>query len=87
MEERFKLNENLLETEVLKNSSLKASMAAQFSTEDTLRRVHAKDDEMPPIEAILAPLEAELKLARQEEENTILNKMHRRKVAEIEKLG
>jgi len=30
--------------------------------------VHAaqKDDEMPPIEAIIAPLEAELKLARME---------------------
>lgn len=43
-------------------------MAAQFAAEATLRRVHAaqKDDDMPPIEAILAPLEAELKLARQE---------------------
>ncbi|KAH0885088.1 hypothetical protein HID58_061184 [Brassica napus] len=45
-----------------------ASMAAQFAAEATLRRVHAaqKDDDMPPIEAILAPLEAELKLARSE---------------------
>lgn len=43
-------------------------MAAQFAAEATLRRVHAaqKDDDMPPIEAILAPLEAELKLARHE---------------------
>lgn len=43
-------------------------MAAQYAAEATLRRVHAaqKDDDMPPIEAILAPLEAELKLARQE---------------------
>lgn len=43
-------------------------MAAQFAAEATLRRVHAaqKDDDMPPIEAILAPLEADLKLARQE---------------------
>lgn len=43
-------------------------MAAQFAAEATLRRVHAaqKDDEMPPIEAIIAPLEAELKLARLE---------------------
>ena len=43
-------------------------MAAQFAAEATLRRVHAaqKDDDMPPIEAILAPLEAELKLSRQE---------------------
>ncbi|KAI5317603.1 hypothetical protein L3X38_037310 [Prunus dulcis] len=113
--------------------------------EATLRRVHAaqKDDEMPPIEAIIAPLEAELKLARQEvaklqddnraidrltkskeaalveaertvqiamvkaslvddlqnknqelmkqieicqEENKILDKMHRQKVAEVEML-
>ncbi|XP_073029075.1 LOW QUALITY PROTEIN: microtubule-associated protein 70-2-like [Primulina eburnea] len=43
-------------------------MAAQFAAEANLRRVHAahKDDNMPPIEAILAPLEAELKLVRQE---------------------
>lgn len=43
-------------------------MVAQFAAEATLRRVHAaqKDDDMPPIEAILAPLEAELRLARQE---------------------
>ncbi|KAG2377157.1 Microtubule-associated protein [Vigna angularis] len=127
------------------NDEKKASMAAQFAAEATLRRVHAaqKDDDMPPIEAILAPLEAELKLARQEiaklqddnkaldrltkskeaalieaertvqfalakasmvddlqnknqelikqieicqEENKILDKMHRQKVAEVEKL-
>lgn len=50
------------------NEEKKASMAAQFAAEATLRRVHAaqKDDDMPPIEAILAPLEAELKLARHE---------------------
>ncbi|XP_065632552.1 microtubule-associated protein 70-1-like isoform X1 [Quercus suber] len=127
------------------NDEKKASMAAQFAAEATLRRVHAaqKDDDMPPIEAILAPLEAELKLAKQEiaklqddnkaldrltkskeaalleaertvqvalakasmvddlqnknqelmkqieicqEENKILDKMHRQKVAEVEKL-
>lgn len=50
------------------NDEKKASLAAQFAAEATLRRVHAaqKDDDMPPIEAILAPLEAEIKLARQE---------------------
>lgn len=50
------------------NEEKRASMAAQFAAEATLRRVHAaqKDDDMPPIEAILAPLEAELKLARSE---------------------
>lgn len=43
-------------------------MAAQFAAEATLRRVHSaqRDDDMPPIEAILAPVEAELKLAHQE---------------------
>ena len=50
------------------NDEKKAALAAQFAAEATLRRVHAgqKDEDMPPIEAILAPLEAELKLARQE---------------------
>jgi Microtubule-associated protein 70 len=50
------------------NDEKKASVAAQFAAEATVRRVHAaqKDDDMPPIEAILAPLEAELKVARQE---------------------
>ncbi|XP_037497204.1 microtubule-associated protein 70-2 isoform X2 [Jatropha curcas] len=149
VEEKLKLTESLLESKNLEikkiNDEKKASMAAQFAAEATLRRVHAaqKDDDMPPIEAILAPLEAELKLARLEitklqddnkaldrltkskeaalleaertvqvalakasmvddlqnknqelmkqieicqEENKILDKMHRQKVAEVEKL-
>ncbi|KAG6525494.1 hypothetical protein ZIOFF_015450 [Zingiber officinale] len=50
------------------NDEKKAALAAQFAAEATLRRVYAaqKDDDTPPIEAILAPLEAELKLTRQE---------------------
>ncbi|XP_010271362.1 PREDICTED: microtubule-associated protein 70-2-like [Nelumbo nucifera] len=150
VEEKLKLTESLLESKNLEikkiNDEKKASMAAQFAAEATLRRVHAaqKDDDMPPIEAILAPLEAELKLARQEisklqddnkaldrltkskeaalleaertvqvalakasmvddlqnknqelmkqieicqEENKILDKLHRQKVAEVEKLS
>ncbi|XP_027099386.1 microtubule-associated protein 70-2-like [Coffea arabica] len=149
VEEKLKLTESLLESRNLEikkiNDEKKASMAAQFAAEATLRRVHnaQKDDDMPPIEAILAPLEAELKLARQEiaklqddnkaldrltkskeaalleaertvqvalakasmvddlqnknqelmkqieicqEENKILDKLHRQKVAEVEKL-
>ncbi|CAN0877164.1 Microtubule-associated protein 70-2 [Linum grandiflorum] len=149
VDEKLKLTESLLESKNLEikkiNDEKKASMAAQFAAEASLRRVHAaqKDDDMPPIEAILAPLEAELKLARQEiaklqddnkaldrltkskeaalleaertvqvamikasmvddlqnknqelmkqieicqEENKILDKMHRQKVAEVEKL-
>ncbi|PON34393.1 Microtubule-associated protein [Parasponia andersonii] len=147
--EKLKATEALLESKNLDikkiNDEKKASLAAQFAAEATLRRVHAaqKDDEMPPIEAIIAPLEAELKLARQEvaklqddnraldrltkskeaalleaertvqialakaslvddlqnknqelmkqieicqEENKIIDKMHRQKVAEVEKL-
>lgn len=50
------------------NDKKKAALAAQFVAEATLCRVHAaqKNDEMPPIEAIITPLEAELKLARLE---------------------
>ncbi|WZZ90615.1 hypothetical protein YC2023_119194 [Brassica napus] len=43
----------------------RASMVAQFATETTLRKILAAekdDDDMPPIEAIFAPLEFELKL-------------------------
>ncbi|XP_010554403.1 PREDICTED: microtubule-associated protein 70-4-like isoform X5 [Tarenaya hassleriana] len=150
MEEKLKLSEAILESKYLEikkiNEEKKGSMAAQFAEKATLRRVHAaqKDDDMPPIETILAPLEAELKLARQEigklqddnkaldrltkskeaalleaertvhtalakasmvddlqnknqelmkqieicqEENKILDKLHRQKVAEVEKLS
>ncbi|KAM0895498.1 hypothetical protein ACQ4PT_023771 [Festuca glaucescens] len=150
MDEKLKLTESHLENKNLElkkiNDEKKAAMAAQFAAEATLRRVHAaqKDDDMPPIEAILAPLEAELKLSRQEiaklqddnraldrltkqkeaalleaertveiamakaamvddlqnknqdlmkqieichEENKILDKLHRQKVAEVEKLS
>ncbi|OIW03191.1 hypothetical protein TanjilG_11828 [Lupinus angustifolius] len=149
VDEKLKATEALLESKNLEikkiNDERKSALAAQFAAEATLRRVHAaqKDDEMPPIEAIIAPLEAELKLARTEvvklqddnraldrltkskeaalleaertvqialakaslvddlqnknqelmkqieicqEENRILDKMHRQKVAEVEKL-
>ncbi|XP_010271766.1 PREDICTED: microtubule-associated protein 70-2-like isoform X2 [Nelumbo nucifera] len=147
---KLKATEVLLENKNLEikkiNDEKKAALAAQFAAEATLRRVHAaqKDDDMPPIEAIITPLEAELKLAKLEvaklqddnraldrltkskeaalleaertvqialakaslvedvqnknqelmkqieicqEENKILDKMHRQKVAEVEKLS
>ncbi|CAL9781494.1 unnamed protein product [Musa acuminata subsp. burmannicoides] len=150
MDEKLKLTESLLENRNLEikkiNDEKREALAAQFAAEATLRRVHSaqKDDDMPPIEAILAPLEAELKLTRHEnvklqddnraldrltkskevalleaertvqialakaslvddlqnknqdlmkqieicqEENKILDKMHRQKVAEVEKLS
>ena len=50
------------------NDEKKAALAAQFAAEDKMGRGQAaqKDDDMPPLEAILVALEAELKLARQE---------------------
>ncbi|KAE8695313.1 hypothetical protein F3Y22_tig00110721pilonHSYRG00086 [Hibiscus syriacus] len=94
MEEKLKLTESLLEyknVEIKKiNDEKKALMAAQFAAEATLRRVHAaqKDDDMPPIEAILAPLEAELKLARQEiaklqDDNKALDRLTKSKEAAL----
>ncbi|XVF23207.1 hypothetical protein REPUB_Repub13aG0017100 [Reevesia pubescens] len=122
VDEKLKVTEALLESKNLEikkiNDEKKAAVAAQFAAKATLRRVHAaqKDDEMPPIEAIitkskeLALLEAEKtvqmalakaslvddlqnrnqELMKQIEicqvENKILDKMHRQKVAEVEKL-
>ncbi|KAL0359622.1 UNVERIFIED_CONTAM: Microtubule-associated protein 70-2 [Sesamum angustifolium] len=72
------------------NEEKKAAMAAQFAAEATLRRVHAaqKDDEMPPIEAIITPLEAELKLARMEvaklqDDNRALDRLTKSKEAAL----
>ncbi|KAE9607515.1 hypothetical protein Lal_00026528 [Lupinus albus] len=94
VDEKLKLTESLLESKNLEikkiNDEKKASMAAQFAAEATLRRVHAaqKDDDMPPIEAILAPLEAELKLARQEiaklqDDNKALDRLTKSKEAAL----
>ncbi|KAJ1280934.1 hypothetical protein BS78_04G270200 [Paspalum vaginatum] len=94
VEEKLKLTESLLESKNLElkktNDEKKAAMAAQFAAEATLRRVHAaqKDDDMPPIEAILAPLEAELKLSRQEiaklqDDNRALERLTKQKEAAL----
>ncbi|KAJ1701432.1 hypothetical protein LUZ63_001211 [Rhynchospora breviuscula] len=94
LEEKLKKTESLLESKNLEikklNDEKKASVAAQFAAEATLRRVHAaqKDDDAPPIEAILAPLEAELKIARQEivklqEDNKALDRLTKSKEAAL----
>ncbi|XP_051148831.1 microtubule-associated protein 70-1-like [Andrographis paniculata] len=90
VDEKFKVTEAQLESKNLEikkiNEEKKAAVAAQFAAEATLRRVHAaqKDNEMPPIEAIIAPLEAELKLARIEkatlmEDNRALDRLTKSK--------
>ncbi|EFJ18059.1 hypothetical protein SELMODRAFT_113465 [Selaginella moellendorffii] len=155
-DEREKLQEKLKAMEIaLENKNLdlkrtnderKSALAAQAAAEATLRRLHAsqKDEDLLPLEAILAPVEAELKSTRNDflklqddnkaldrltkskeaalleaeravqiaeakaslvddlqnrnqellkqieicqEENKILDKMHRQKVAEVEKLS
>jgi len=50
------------------NDEKKAAIIAQNAAEATLRRVQAaqKDNDLPSLEVILAPLEAELKVARHE---------------------
>lgn len=46
----------------------KEALAAQYAAEATLRRVYAnqKDDDSIPIELVIAPLEAELKMHKNE---------------------
>nr|XP_016452441.1 PREDICTED: microtubule-associated protein 70-5-like isoform X3 [Nicotiana tabacum]XP_016452442.1 PREDICTED: microtubule-associated protein 70-5-like isoform X3 [Nicotiana tabacum] len=46
----------------------KEALAAQYAAEATLRRVYAdqKDDDAPPLESIIAPLEAEIKMYKNE---------------------
>lgn len=94
VDEKLKASEALLESKNLDikkiNEEKKAALAAQFAAEATLRRVHAaqKDDEMPPIEAIITPLEAELKLARLEiaklqDDNRALDRLTKSKEAAL----
>ncbi|KAK6149055.1 hypothetical protein DH2020_016580 [Rehmannia glutinosa] len=94
VDEKLKATEFQLESKNLEikkiNEEKRAALAAQFAAEATLRRVHAaqKDDEMPPIEAIITPLEAELKLARMEvsklqDDNRALDRLTKSKEAAL----
>lgn len=46
----------------------KDSLAAQYAAEATLRRVHAnqRDEDFVPIDSVIAPLEAEIKMYKNE---------------------
>ena len=46
----------------------KEALAAQYAAEATVRRVHAdqKDDDSFPIESVIAPLEADIKMYKHE---------------------
>ncbi|KAK8585261.1 hypothetical protein V6N13_139195 [Hibiscus sabdariffa] len=72
LDEKHRIIENLLQQKNLENTKLinekKDAVAAQFAAEATLRRVHAnlKDDEHVSIESIIAPLEAKIKMYKNE---------------------
>ncbi|KAL3689315.1 hypothetical protein R1sor_015624 [Riccia sorocarpa] len=94
VDEKLKVSTITLENKNLEvkkiNDEKKAALAAQYAAEATLRRVQAaqKDDDMPPIEAILAPLEAELKMAKRDiaklqENNRALDRMIKSKEAAL----
>ncbi|KAG6416432.1 hypothetical protein SASPL_123862 [Salvia splendens] len=72
LEENLRLNGNHLQQKRLDIKKLtdekKEALAAQYAAEATLRRVYAnqKDDDSIPIELVIAPLEAELKIHKNE---------------------
>ncbi|KAF8030474.1 hypothetical protein BT93_E2803 [Corymbia citriodora subsp. variegata] len=72
LEEKLEITENFLQhknLEVKKLTSEKRdALAAQYAAEATLRRVHAnqKDNDLPPVESVIAPLEAEIKMHKNE---------------------
>ncbi|KAJ3669574.1 hypothetical protein LUZ60_011524 [Juncus effusus] len=72
------------------NEEKREALHAQLAAEATLRRVHAaqKDDDLPPIEDILFPLEAEIKSLKQEmvklqEDNKALERLTKTKEAAL----
>ncbi|KAF7840523.1 microtubule-associated protein 70-5-like [Senna tora] len=134
LHEKLRITEDILEHKNLEIKKVtgekKDALAAQYAAEATLRRVHAdqQDDDSIPMECIIAPLEAEIKMYKneiaalqedkkalerhtkskesalleaerilrsaleralivEEEENKILEKTHRQKVLEVEKLS
>nr|GMD47232.1 microtubule-associated protein 70-5-like [Ipomoea batatas] len=72
LEEKLKISENLVEQKNLETKKLmnekKEALTAQYAAEAALRRVYAeqKEDESIPIESVIAPLEAEIKMYKNE---------------------
>ncbi|GLU20606.1 hypothetical protein SLE2022_367970 [Rubroshorea leprosula] len=72
LDEKLRVTENLLEQKNLEIKKLtnekKDALAAQYAAEATLRRVHAnqKDVDGLPLESVIAPLEAEIKMYKNE---------------------
>ncbi|ERN17745.1 microtubule-associated protein 70-5 isoform X2 [Amborella trichopoda] len=72
LDEKLRFTENLLEDKNLEIKKLvserRDALAAQFAAEATLRRVHAnqKDEDYIPLDAVLAPMESEIRMCRNE---------------------
>ncbi|XP_019183927.1 PREDICTED: microtubule-associated protein 70-5 [Ipomoea nil] len=72
LEEKLKISENLVEQKNLETKKLinekKEALTAQYAAEAALRRVYAeqKEDDSIPIESVIAPLEAEIKMYKNE---------------------
>ncbi|XP_022724116.1 microtubule-associated protein 70-5-like [Durio zibethinus] len=73
LDEKHRVTENLLQLKNLEIKRLtnekKEALAAQFAAEATLRRVHANqkdNDDGVSIESVIAPLEAEIKMYKNE---------------------
>ncbi|KAK6917865.1 Microtubule-associated protein 70 [Dillenia turbinata] len=91
---KLRVTENLLEQKNLEIKKLaddkKEALAAQYAAEATLRRVHAtqKDDDSLPIETIIAPFEADIKMYKNEiaalqEDKTALERLTKLKEAAL----
>lgn len=72
LKDKLTVTESLLEQKNLDikklNYEKKEALAAQYAAEATLRRVYAdqKDDDFVPMESIIAPLEADIKMYKNE---------------------
>ncbi|KAJ4839243.1 hypothetical protein Tsubulata_050938 [Turnera subulata] len=72
LDEKLSAMENLVQEKNLEIKKLteekRDALAAQYGAEATLRRVHAnqKDDDSLPISSVIAPLEAEIKMYKNE---------------------
>ncbi|KAK1395454.1 Microtubule-associated proteins 70-5 [Heracleum sosnowskyi] len=88
LDEKLRLNEALLEQKLTNDK--KEVLAAQYAAEATVRRVHAnqKDDNSFPIESVIAPLEADIRMYTQEvmmlqEEKRVLERLTKSKEAAL----
>ncbi|XP_068641201.1 microtubule-associated protein 70-5-like [Aristolochia californica] len=94
LDEKLQSTENLLEQKNLEVKKLinekKDALAAQFSAEAALRRIHAtqKDEDSLPLEAVIAPLEADIRMYKNEiamllEDNKALERLTKSKEAAL----